>query len=252
MNVDNIEPQEILQKIGLSKDEIAVYIACLELGDASVQTVAEASGVKRTTVYLVAKSLVAKGLIGQYETRRGLHLSAQKPELLLSQMEERAREIAGVIPHLKALQKKEAYHPQMKYFDDKEGYFTVCDDTLQKHLSEILWLGDPSGIYAIIGEKYDNEYYIPTRLRRKISIRGLLIRNSWSEKLKNQSNQQLLRRIRFLPNEYPMHSTQFIYENKTAFVTSTKELTSVLVESNGIAESERAKFELLWQTASES
>ena len=246
-----MEPREILSKIGLSADEIAVYLACLELGDSTVQKIAKSSGVKRTTVYLVAKSLMERGLVGQYTTRHGLHLSAQRPELLLSQLEERAKEIASIIPQLKALQRKESYRPQVKYFDGKEGYFTICEDTLQKHLSEILWLGDPAEIYAVIGEKYDNEYYIPTRLKRKISIRALLVKNSWSEKLKSQGGHDLMRDVRFLPEHSPFHSTQFIYENKIASISSTKELASVLVESKDLANMERAKFELLWKGGAE-
>ncbi len=241
--------KETLSKIGLSVDESAVYLACLEEGDATVQEIAKASKVKRTTVYLVAKSLMAKGLVGQYETRRGMHLSAQRPELLLSQLEDRAREVATIVPQLKAIQKKESYRPQVKYFEGKEGYFTVCEDTLQKHLSEVLWLGDPKDIYDVIGEKYDNDYYIPTRLKRKISIRALLVRNAWSEKLMNQKNHELLRGVRFLPDHAPFHSTQFIYGNKVAFVSSTKELVSVLIESIDLADMERSKFELLWEVA---
>lgn len=246
-NIRNMETKEILTKIGLSADEVAVYLSCLELGDSTVQKIAQSSGVKRTTVYLVAKSLMEKGLMGQYETRIGLRLSAQRPELLLSQLEERAKEVATIIPQLKALEKKEAYRPQVKYFEGKEGYFTVCEDTLQKHLSELLWLGDPTEIYKIIGEKYDNEYYIPTRLKRKINLRALLVKNPLSEKLKGQKNDVLMREVRFLPAHLPFHSTQFIYENKVASISSTKELVSILTESKDLAEMERAKFELLWQ-----
>lgn len=242
-----MDSKEILAKIGLSEDEIAVYLACLQLGDASVQDVADASNVKRTTVYPVAKSLLERGLIGQYETRRGLQLSAHRPELLLSQLEERTKEVSAIIPQLKAFQKKESFRPQIKYFEGKEGYYTICDDSLQKHQSEILWIGDPAEIYKLIGEKYDNEIYIPKRLKRKISIRALLRRNSWAEKLCDMDNYSLMREIRLLPENYELPSTQFIYENKVAFINSSKELISVLIESKDVAETERSKFELLWQ-----
>ena len=247
--MDVKEILEILSKIGLSADESAVYLACLEGGDATVQEIAKLSKVKRTTVYLIAKSLMEKGLVGQYEARRGMHLSAQRPELLLSRLEEMTKEIAAVMPQLKAIQKKESHRPQMKYFEGKEGYYAICEDTLQKHLSEILWLGDPKEIYDVIGEKYDNETYIPTRLRRKISIRALLTPGAWSEKIKNQNNCELLREVRLLPPDLPIRSTQFIYENKVALIGSTRELMSVLIESKDLADMERAKFELLWKSA---
>ncbi len=243
-----MEISAVLKNIGLDDDEVAVYLACLELGASSVQDVSERSGVKRTTVYLVAKSLMAKGLMGTYRTHRGTHLVAQPPETLQSQIEQRSKEIASIIPQLKAIAQKEQHRPQVRYFEGKQGYFTVCEDTLTQHASEILWLGDPAEIYAVIGEQYDNDYYIPTRVKRKIRLRGLLFKNRWSEKLQNTKASTLLRDIRYLPEDFPFHSTQFIYQDKVAFISSTKELISVVVESKDVTTMERAKFELLWNS----
>jgi len=241
-----MEIEEILQKYGLDPDEVAVYLACLALGGSPVQEIANHSGVKRTTVYLVAKSLMNKGILGEYKTHRGLHLIAQPPELLVSQMEEKAKAVASILPQLNALAKKESHKPQVQYFEGKQGYFSVCEDTLQKHASELLWLGDPAEIYAVIGEQYDNDYYIPTRLKRKIRLRGLLFKNAWSQKLFDGNKPELLRDIKFLLDDFSFHSTQFIYQNKVAFISSTKELISVVIESQDLAAMERAKFELLW------
>ncbi len=251
MDENHMKIQEILSKYGLDNDEIAVYLTCLQLGGSTVQDVARHSGVKRTTVYLVAKSLMNKGILGQYSTHRGLHLAAQPPELLVSQLEEKAKAVASIVPHLKALAIKESHKPQVQYFEGKQGYFSVCEDTLQKHASELLWLGDPAEIYAVIGEQYDNDYYIPTRVKRKIRLRGLLFINSWSEQLVNANRPELLREIKFLPNDFPFRSTQFIYQNKVAFISSTKELMSVVIESQDLVAMERAKFELLWQNCQE-
>ncbi|MBI5135291.1 hypothetical protein HZA86_03605 [Candidatus Uhrbacteria bacterium] len=238
--------EDVLKQYGLDADETAVYLAALQLGGSPVQEISNQSGVKRTSVYLVAKSLMNKGILGEYKTRRGLHLVAQPPELLVSQLEEKAKAMASIIPRLKAIAKKEPHKPQVQYFEGKQGYFSVCEDTLQKHASELLWLGDPAEIYAVIGEKYDNDYYIPTRVKRKICLRGLLIKNAWSEKLVANNRPDLLRDIKFLPDDFPFCSTQFIYHNKVAFISSTNELISVLVHSQDLAAMERAKFELLW------
>lgn len=243
-----MEIPEILKKIGLDDDEVAVYVATLELGPSLVTKVAKRSGVKRTTVYLVAKSLMAKGLLGQYKTHQGIHLTAQSPERLLAKMDEQRQEVAEILPQLKALAKKESHQPQVKYFEGKEGYFSVAEDSLQKHSSEILWLGNPQEIYNIISEKWDAEYYIPTRLARKIKMRALLYADEWSKKLQ-ANDADSLRQTKFLSPDFPAYSTQLIYQNKVAFYSSTKELICVLIESEDLAKLERAKFEMLWQSA---
>jgi HTH-type transcriptional regulator, sugar sensing transcriptional regulator len=245
-----MEIQDTLKKIGLDDDEIAVYVAALELGPGLVTQIAKRSGVKRTTVYLVAKSLMAKGLMGEYKTRHGIHLSAQPPDYLLTKIEEQKKEVEEIIPQLKALVKKEAHRPQVKYFEGREGYIAVAQDTLQKHSSEILWLGNPEEIYKIITEKWDNEYYIPTRLKRKIKMKALLLEGEWSQKLK-ESDRDLLRETRFLPKDFPFYSTELIYQDKVAFFSSAKELICVLIESKDLADMERAKFEMLWHQSIE-
>lgn len=242
-----MEIEVALKKFGLDKDEAAVYVASLQSGPSTISQIANQAKVKRTTAYLIARSLIEKGLLGQYKARNGLNVVAQPPEFLVSQLEERKKEISSILPQLKAIVKKEFFRPQVRYFEGKQGYFDVCEDTLQKHASEILWFGDPSEIYKVIGEKYDNEYYIPTRIKRNIRLRALLLKNSWSEKLKTQTNYSLLRQIEFLPNNCSLHSTKFIYQNKVAFISSIKELISVVVESKDLAEMERSQFELLWK-----
>lgn len=246
-----MEIQDTLKKIGLADDEIAVYMAALQLGPSLVAKIAKHSGVKRTTVYLVAKSLMEKGLLGQYKTAHGTHLSAQSPEILLKQMEEKTQEVATMLPELKALIKKKSPLPQVKYFEGKEGYYTICEDTLEKHATEILWLGDPTEIYKVIGEKYDQEYYIPNRVKRRIKLRALLFKNEWSEKFQEGYDIELLRHTKFLPSDFPFHSSQLIYQNKVAFISSTQELICVLIESPDLAAMERAKFELLWKKLGE-
>jgi len=52
-----------LEKIGLSKKEAKVYLACLELSEATIGQISKKSGVKRTTVYDIVESLKEKSLI---------------------------------------------------------------------------------------------------------------------------------------------------------------------------------------------
>ena len=42
---------ELIQTLGLSEHEAAVYLAALELGEANIQEISRKSGVKRTSIY---------------------------------------------------------------------------------------------------------------------------------------------------------------------------------------------------------
>ena len=52
-----IELVEALEAYGLNKKQAKVYLACLELGLATVQDLAKRSGVRRTTIYSLLDEL---------------------------------------------------------------------------------------------------------------------------------------------------------------------------------------------------
>ena len=54
--------QNILAKLGLSEKEAKVYVTCLEIGPASVRSIAQAAGVNRGTTYDIIRSLQQRGL----------------------------------------------------------------------------------------------------------------------------------------------------------------------------------------------
>ncbi|MCX6712822.1 MAG: helix-turn-helix domain-containing protein, partial [Candidatus Vogelbacteria bacterium] len=55
--------EQYLQAIGLSDKEAKVYLANLQLGPSPIQDISRQSGLKRSTVYEIVKTLKDKGLI---------------------------------------------------------------------------------------------------------------------------------------------------------------------------------------------
>jgi len=51
---------KILRNLGLNEKEAKIYLACLELGSATVQEVAQKSSIKRTNIYNLLGSLKKK------------------------------------------------------------------------------------------------------------------------------------------------------------------------------------------------
>lgn len=59
---------EKLKNLGLNEKEARVYLAALELGEASVQEIAQKSGVKRVTAHVAIEKLKTEGLL--YEEKK--------------------------------------------------------------------------------------------------------------------------------------------------------------------------------------
>ncbi len=74
--------------LGFSEKEARVYLASLESGSASVADIAERAGVKRSTAYVMLKSLAARGLVGPAESGKKSDICAYHPKRVLEMIEE--------------------------------------------------------------------------------------------------------------------------------------------------------------------
>lgn len=77
VNVMKFEP--LLKNIGLSDKGARVYLAALELGAASVQSIARKAKVARPTTYLFLDELVKRGLATQYTEGERTQFVAESP-----------------------------------------------------------------------------------------------------------------------------------------------------------------------------
>ena len=78
-----------VRNTGLSEKAAEAYLAALELGEATVQDIAERAGLPRTTLYYVLDELLAAGAL--LKTRRGtkLYYLPEEPRILLKRARER-------------------------------------------------------------------------------------------------------------------------------------------------------------------
>lgn len=78
-----------LQEIGLDKKEAAIYLAGLELGETTVQRIAQKARVNRTTAYRILEILREKGLISSYKKKGGTVIYAENPKKLYEKSKEK-------------------------------------------------------------------------------------------------------------------------------------------------------------------
>ena len=105
-------------------------------------------------------------------------------------------------------------------------------------------------MYKLISEDYDTKHYIPSRLKKNIKFKMLVFKNETTLAMQGRDGKEL-RQTKFLPDNFSFGATQFIYQNKVAYITPEKELVGVIIESEEIARMERQKFAMLWSWLSE-
>lgn len=116
-----------LRKLGLSEKEAKVYLAGLELGPCSVQSISQKTNLTRPTTYGIIKKLEEKGLFVEGKQRNKRLFAAQSPENVLGilrtqkrELEEKEREFIRIIATLEAkYSQKES--GEIKKYKGKEG-----------------------------------------------------------------------------------------------------------------------------------
>ena len=84
---------EIIEKIGLSKAEIKVYIALLELGSVPSGKIVKETNFRKSTVYESIRRLQSKGLV-YYIIKKGMkHFEAAPPDKIIDFVGEQQREL---------------------------------------------------------------------------------------------------------------------------------------------------------------
>src|SRR3989339_715654 len=217
-----METMQVLKNLGLTEQEARIYLAALELGAASIQKVAARANIKRPTSYTIAKELMSKGFMGSFVDRGGLKLTAETPDKLLVIAKRRQEDLAGILPRLQALRSTKTDKPQITYYEGKEAYFVIAEDTLKFKNITAYMTGSLAGIHKGIfsAEKVTKKYHTLDKAH--------------------------LREIKFMPEQFAYPTFQIIYGDRVAFFASQDEMFGFIIKSKDYAEMEKKKFEFMW------
>jgi len=236
--------QEALQAFGLSEKEIKIYLACLEIGTATANELAEKSYLNRSTTYDVLKSLLEKGIASKTIKEKTTHFEVALPEKLLSVLDEKKQKLTAVLKELKQLQEFTIRKPTIQVYQGKEGFKTILDDILAtKQATDVI---STSKIFEVMKNFFP--YYIQRRTELQIPARVIQEYSQQTNTLK-QTDKKDLRTTKSIQG-FTINSMTFIYANKTATIKLVeKEIIGVLITDQNLADDQRKIFEILWKQA---
>lgn len=238
--------QDDLEKIGLDKKEMQVYLALLELGEANIGQIAKKSTVKRTTVYDVLEALKNKGLLGMTTKKKKVLYFAENPEKLERQIEEKRKIIQKVLPELLSIANRMEKKPKIKFYEGTAGIKEVYEDTLKYPDQELLaWATDDALKY------FDAQYlwhqYVPARVKNRIWERTIVPDNEQMRHIKSYDEKHL-RQIRFVPEKEVLFEVEInLYGKNKIGIMAFEEQMGLIIESEKIFNTLKSIFELNWK-----
>lgn len=242
---------ELLEDIGLTKSEIKVYFALLELGSSSTGKIIDKSKVASSKIYEILDRLIQKGLVSYIIEAGTKHFEAADPKRILDYVNEKEekinqqkRDLDNLIPQLELKKKLSQYQSKAAIFKGIKGAETAFADILKTmEKGEEYYVMGATSPTPTFGRFI--RHYHERRSKKGIKVKLLFSEQGkeWAERIKDLPFTE----IKFAPSQLFASSFISIYKNKMLITVSTqKDIILFRIDNKEIADSFRSQFELLW------
>lgn len=248
--------EELLTDIGLTKSEVAVYFALLELGESTTGPIIKKAGIASGKAYLILDKLILKGLVS-YIIKNGIkYYQVKSPERLLDYMKEKENEfkkkeeeLAKVVSALKARYESIKYKPIAEIYEGVGGFKTLLEFKLKE-----LKKGDCiniMGVPRIALEKFEPYLMNWNRRRIKLGIKLRIIYNHDCVEFGKKREKMKLTEVRYMKRNLETPTWIDIFKDYVDMKNVHGNPICFLVKDQLIAESYRNYFEFIWKNSNE-
>jgi len=236
----------ILQKIGLTKDQVETYRYLLETGSLSPLELMKKSGESRTNAYMSLAKLEELGLAKRDTGTKKLTYLAVSPATLeqlldsqAKQLEETRSELHDSLPELLSAFYTSSKKPGIRFYEGKETLNKVYQDHLDTG-ETVYFVRTPSDETFFGEELYD---YMEERAAKGISSEGIAPYTKGRVAYSKANDAKLRRKMTYCaPGAYKAPVEISIYGNKTAFISFGKEVVASIIDSPQIARAMKELF----------
>ncbi len=239
MNIKNV-----LKQLGLNDRHSTIYLACLEIGSASIQKISEKSGFARSTCEAVLKSLCEKGFVTSFKKKTSRHFSPEDPKKIVALAQEKVKLLEETLPQFSARYFKGNIVPTVRLYQGEVGIKNVLKEMLDE-ATEIISFGSIDDIHRALGDFFPK--FTAERIKKRIPLKVILRHSELAEQRKRLGVQEL-REVRIISEEYNVSSATFVWNNKVAMCSLKEGVVAFVIESNELANIQRTMFELIWHT----
>ncbi|MBD3329628.1 winged helix-turn-helix transcriptional regulator [Candidatus Dojkabacteria bacterium] len=256
--------QDFMSNLGLSKEELDIYLTLLDKGKLNNTEISNTTKIPRTTANRKIKRLLGNGLISQSSKNGQKTYIAEKPEkielmlrhkkLYYERKIQENQDSINELPHLinsifnlipNGSDNTEA---MVKYYQGRKGYIDICNRALEFAQEEILQISNCEKWRRIFTSEYSLNNYVPRRLKKKISVRALVTNNKKGREFQKEG-EKLNRETRFLSDNVDFNGSLLIYDNEVSILLPQKPYIAILLTSQEIYQIFLSLFNDLWKNS---
>ena len=249
----NIRP---LEKIGLTKSEIKVYLALLKLGQTTAGPIVDEAKVTRSKIYDILERLKNKGLVSYITKESTKYFGATDPKNILHYLDEKEKEIQEdkasvkeILPELLLQQTLAGKQKIAEIFIGIKGMGNAFNVLINEFDSKEVYYAFGAGK----GENVKQIQLFFSRLhqqRVKKKVRSKIIFNKSSRGLFEPQEKSKFVEARYLIDTTPAAIN--IYKDFIIIAILNKEPITFLIRNKEAADSFKEYFKVMWKTAEKS
>ena len=235
--------KDILKEIGLTEYEAEIYLTLLRHGQISAYELAEKTGLYRQATYDALNRLIEKGYVNSVKEGKIRLFRAIDPQVILEFLNEKTENYKQILPELTQINESSKQPLIVETYKGKNVVRIALRDiinALKKNGGEVLCTAVDESVpfsqYQTICDQYERDmlhYGIKERVLIKEGTRGLF--------QKGTSKYKKIQEKFF--NQNPMQ----IYGDNVQIIVWGNPDYLITIRNEGVAESYRKQFELLWQ-----
>ena len=235
----NDKVQQTLEKLGLSKNEIKVYLELNSQGSMKAGRIAKLTHMDRSSSYNALKLLLEKGLVSYVSIGKIKWFQAVSPNRLLEYVKEQEEDLKEIIPELNVSHKAKKVEGQVRLFKGLKGVKAVFLDIARTGKDNYVF-----GSEGQFSERMEDFAYQFDILKKENKIKTKMIIRKGKKEHDSKTSE-----YRYLPNVDESSAVTNIYGDKIAIIIWTDEPEAVIIENAAAAKAYKSYFEIMWKSA---
>lgn len=242
-----------LQEVGLQEKEAKIYLAALELGQSTVQKIAQKADIKRPTTYFIIEGLMKRGVMSSFYQGKRQYFVAENPERLLEMLEKDRQEIARreerfktLLPQLSSINNRHKDKPVVKYYEGKEGVVSMVKEYQKMSSGQEVSMAHSRDIITSVFDEATLKELSKGRTSHSVKARSIY---TWTQG--EMAGSQNSEAMKLSPEDFPVTCDIAIYNDKIRIASLKDRIVGVVIEDKEIAKSFQAIFNLAWKWAKE-
>jgi sugar-specific transcriptional regulator TrmB len=238
---------EQIQQLGFTEAEAKIYLATLELGEATVVQIANQSKLKRTSVYYMLEGLKKRGVLIQSKRAKKIYYIAIAPKELLKRTRESIFEFENSLEEIEAHQHKVAAKPRVSFLYGPQGFKHIWEMIFNSQSGEYKIITDGSIFLDFVKEGYILDAIISKKKQLRVQSQQLITDSPYARKIIAKDRTEN-RQSKLLPARYKIPFTEIISDDFVAFVSPRWQNVLYVTENKDFADTRRAIFDIVWQS----